>query len=47
MNIKVVVIGSILGIALHYAVVGLGLLISYAIDKMCEKIRRNRYEKKN
>ena len=34
MNIKAIIIGSILGIALHYAVVALGLLISDALDKL-------------
>ncbi len=34
MNIKIIVLGLILGVALHYAAVALGLLVSYLIDKL-------------
>ena len=42
MNIKIIVIGSILGVALHYAVVAIGLLISYLIDKLFSKTRETK-----
>lgn len=45
MNIKVIVMGSILGIVLHYAAVALGLLISYSIDKLFSKTKKTKEKK--
>lgn len=45
MNIKVIIIGSILGVALHYTVVAVGLLISYLIDKLFSKTRKSKEQK--
>ena len=45
MNVKVIVIGSILGIVLHYTIVALGLLISYSIDKLFSKTRKSKEKK--
>lgn len=45
MNVKVIVIGSILGVVLHYAVVALGLLISYLLDKLFSKTRKTEEKK--
>lgn len=45
MNIKIIVIGSILGIVLHYTVVALALLISYLIEKLFSKTRKTKEKK--
>lgn len=45
MNIKVFVIGVILGVVLHFAIVALGLLISYLIDWFYSKARKTREKK--
>ena len=45
MNAKAIVIGSILGVALHCAAVALGLLINYLIDKLFSKARKTKEKK--
>ena len=45
MNIKVIVIGIVLGLILHYTIVALALLIGCLMDKLFSKTRKTKEQK--